>query len=123
MKAHHGQVQQVLGSGQSLAASGHPQAPHIMEQCQELEGRWAELEQACEAQAQCLQQAVALQQVGCREHRIRESGKSRAGSVSEVCRSWGSLGGGSGVQTLGPEPAGPGMGTGAPLCWLLESTA
>ncbi|XP_019500408.1 PREDICTED: spectrin beta chain, non-erythrocytic 5 [Hipposideros armiger] len=62
VKAHQGQVQQVLGSGQSLAASGHLQGPHITEQCQKLEGRWAELEQACEARAQCLQQAVALQQ-------------------------------------------------------------
>ncbi|XP_073733567.1 spectrin beta chain, non-erythrocytic 5 [Callorhinus ursinus] len=62
VKAHQGQVQQVLGSGQSLAASGHPQTPRILEQCQKLEGRWAELEQTCEAQAQCLQQAVALQQ-------------------------------------------------------------
>uniref|UniRef100_A0A671DN44 Spectrin beta, non-erythrocytic 5 n=1 Tax=Rhinolophus ferrumequinum TaxID=59479 RepID=A0A671DN44_RHIFE len=59
MKAHQGQVQQVLDFGQSLAASGHPHAPHITEQCQELEGRWAELEQACEA---CLQQAFTLQQ-------------------------------------------------------------
>lgn len=64
MKAHQGQVQQVLGSGRSLAASGHPQAPRILEQCQKLEGRWAELERTCEAQARCLQQAVALQQVG-----------------------------------------------------------
>uniref|UniRef100_G1MDF6 Spectrin beta, non-erythrocytic 5 n=1 Tax=Ailuropoda melanoleuca TaxID=9646 RepID=G1MDF6_AILME len=62
VKAHQGQVQRVLGSGQSLAASGHPQAPRVLEQCQKLEGRWAELERACEAQAQCLQQAVALQQ-------------------------------------------------------------
>lgn len=123
MKAHHGQVQQVLGSGQSLAASGHPQAPHIMEQCQELEGRWAELEQACEAQAQGLQQAVALQQVGCRAHRGRGSGESQAGSVSEVCRAWGSPGGGSVVQTLGQELAGPCIGTEASLCWLLESLA
>lgn len=64
MKAHQGQVQQVLGSGQSLAASGHPQASHIMEQCQELEGHWAELQQACEERAECLQQAITLQQVG-----------------------------------------------------------
>ncbi|XP_057162138.1 LOW QUALITY PROTEIN: spectrin beta chain, non-erythrocytic 5 [Ursus arctos] len=62
VKAHQGQVQRVLGSGQSLAASGHPQAPRVLEQCQKLEGRWAELERACEARAQCLQQAVALQQ-------------------------------------------------------------
>ncbi|KAF5925525.1 hypothetical protein HPG69_001972 [Diceros bicornis minor] len=62
VKAHHGQMQQLLGSGRSLAASGHPQTQHIMEQCQKLEGRWAELEQACEAWAQCLQRAVALQQ-------------------------------------------------------------
>nr|KAF6487643.1 spectrin beta, non-erythrocytic 5 [Rousettus aegyptiacus] len=62
VKAHQGQVQQVLGSGQSLAASGHPQASHIMEQCQELEGRWAELQQACEERAECLQQAITLQQ-------------------------------------------------------------
>ena len=68
VKAHQGQVQRVLGSGQSLAASGHPQAPRVLEQCQKLEGRWAELERACEAQAQCLQQAVALQQVGRRQH-------------------------------------------------------
>ncbi|XP_057577784.1 spectrin beta chain, non-erythrocytic 5 [Hippopotamus amphibius kiboko] len=62
VKAHQRQVQRVLGCGRSLAAAGHPQAQHIMEQCQKLEGRWAELEQACEAQAQCLQQAAALQQ-------------------------------------------------------------
>ncbi|XP_045863809.1 spectrin beta chain, non-erythrocytic 5 [Meles meles] len=62
MRTHQGQVQHVLGSGQSLAASGHPEAPRILEQCQKLEGRWAELERMWEAQAQCLQQAVALQQ-------------------------------------------------------------
>ncbi|XP_069348326.1 spectrin beta chain, non-erythrocytic 5 [Eulemur rufifrons] len=62
VKAHWGQVQRVLGAGHSLGASGHPQAQHITEQCRKLEGRWAELEQACEAQAQSLQQAVALQQ-------------------------------------------------------------
>ncbi|EHH63003.1 hypothetical protein EGM_15887 [Macaca fascicularis] len=62
VKAHQGQVQRVLSSGRSLAASGHPQAPHIMEQCQELEDRWAELERACEARARCLQQAVTFQQ-------------------------------------------------------------
>ncbi|XP_076983663.1 spectrin beta chain, non-erythrocytic 5 [Tamandua tetradactyla] len=62
VKVHQGQVQRVLGSGQNLVASGHPQAQHIMEQCQELEDRWAELEQACEAGAQCLEQALALQQ-------------------------------------------------------------
>ncbi|CAN0540377.1 unnamed protein product [Rangifer tarandus platyrhynchus] len=60
--AHQGQVQRVLGSGRHLAASGHPQAQHIVERCQELEGRWADLEQACEAQARHLQQAAALQQ-------------------------------------------------------------
>lgn len=49
VKAHQGQVRRVLGSGRSLAASGRPQAQHIVEQCQKLEGRWAELEQACEA--------------------------------------------------------------------------
>ncbi|KAL4696038.1 hypothetical protein H8957_001690 [Semnopithecus entellus] len=62
VKAHQGQVQRVLSSGRSLAASGHPQAPHIVEQCQELEDRWAELERACEARARCLQQAVTFQQ-------------------------------------------------------------
>ncbi|ELW48130.1 Spectrin beta chain, brain 4 [Tupaia chinensis] len=62
VKAHQGQVQWVLHSGQSLVASGHPQAQHIVEQCQKLEGRWAELERACEARAQCLQQARAVQQ-------------------------------------------------------------
>ncbi|XP_031791592.1 spectrin beta chain, non-erythrocytic 5 [Piliocolobus tephrosceles] len=62
VKAHQGQVQWVLSSGRSLAASGHPQAPHIVEQCQELEDRWAELERACEARARCLQQAVTFQQ-------------------------------------------------------------
>lgn len=113
MKAHQGQVQQVLDSGQSLAASGHPHAPHIMEQCQELEGRWAELEQACEAR---LQQAFTLQQVGCREHSIRARGKSQAGSVSEACGSWDSLGGGSGVRSVGQERAGPLYGTEASVC-------
>uniref|UniRef100_A0A8C8YBE4 Spectrin beta, non-erythrocytic 5 n=1 Tax=Panthera leo TaxID=9689 RepID=A0A8C8YBE4_PANLE len=62
VKAHQGQVQWVLGSGRSLAASGHPQAQSVMEQCQKLEGLWAELERTCEVQAQCLQQAVAVQQ-------------------------------------------------------------
>ncbi|XP_049479925.1 spectrin beta chain, non-erythrocytic 5-like [Panthera uncia] len=62
VKAHQGQVQWVLGSGRSLAASGHPQAQRVMEQCQKLEGLWAELERTCEVQAQCLQQAVAVQQ-------------------------------------------------------------
>ncbi|KAM8780237.1 LOW QUALITY PROTEIN: spectrin beta chain, non-erythrocytic 5 [Rhynchonycteris naso] len=59
-KAHQGLVLPVLGSGWSLAASEHPQAQHIMEQCQELEGA----KQSCnrrEAQAQCLQ-TVASQQ-------------------------------------------------------------
>lgn len=80
VKAHQGQVQQVLGSGWSLAASGHPQALRITEQCQKLQGHWVELQQTCDAQARCLQQAVALQQVGCREHRVRGSGNSWAGS-------------------------------------------
>ncbi|XP_025775020.1 spectrin beta chain, non-erythrocytic 5 [Puma concolor] len=62
VKAHQGQVQWVLGSGRSLAASGHPQAQRVMEQCQKLEGLWAELERTCEVQARCLQQAVAVQQ-------------------------------------------------------------
>uniref|UniRef100_A0A8C3VFV2 Spectrin beta, non-erythrocytic 5 n=1 Tax=Catagonus wagneri TaxID=51154 RepID=A0A8C3VFV2_9CETA len=62
VKAHQGRMQRVLASGRSLAASGRPEAQHIAEQCQKLEGRWAELEQACEARAQGLQQAVALQQ-------------------------------------------------------------
>uniref|UniRef100_A0A8C6D7R2 Spectrin beta, non-erythrocytic 5 n=1 Tax=Moschus moschiferus TaxID=68415 RepID=A0A8C6D7R2_MOSMO len=61
VRAHKGQLQRVLVSGRHLAASGHPQAQHIVERCQELEGRWADLEQACEAQAQHLQQAAALQ--------------------------------------------------------------
>ncbi|KAB0401288.1 hypothetical protein E2I00_000787, partial [Balaenoptera physalus] len=50
VEAHQGQVRRVLGSGRSLAASGRPQAQHIVEQFQKLEGRWAEPEQACEAQ-------------------------------------------------------------------------
>uniref|UniRef100_A0A2K5EHS7 Spectrin beta, non-erythrocytic 5 n=1 Tax=Aotus nancymaae TaxID=37293 RepID=A0A2K5EHS7_AOTNA len=62
VRAHQGQVQRVLSSGRSMAASGHPQTPSIVEKCQELEGRWAELERACEVRAQCLQQAVAFQQ-------------------------------------------------------------
>ncbi|KAM9646114.1 spectrin beta chain, non-erythrocytic 5 [Trichechus inunguis] len=62
VKSHWGQVQRVLGSGQSLAASGHPHAQHIREQCRKLEGCWAELEQACAVWAQRLQQAVASQQ-------------------------------------------------------------
>ncbi|CAO2579266.1 Spectrin beta chain, non-erythrocytic 5, partial [Lemmus lemmus] len=62
VKAHVGHVHGVLSSGQSLAVSGHPQAQHIVEQCQKLEGHWAEVEQACEARAHCLQQAVTVQQ-------------------------------------------------------------
>uniref|UniRef100_A0A8C2VDR6 Uncharacterized protein n=1 Tax=Chinchilla lanigera TaxID=34839 RepID=A0A8C2VDR6_CHILA len=62
VRAHGGQVQQVLGSGQSLVASGHPQAQHIMEQCRELEGHWAELEHACEAHIHSLQRVAASQQ-------------------------------------------------------------
>ncbi|KAM7154753.1 LOW QUALITY PROTEIN: spectrin beta chain, non-erythrocytic 5 [Molossus nigricans] len=53
-----GQVLQGLRSGRKLAASWHPQGQPV-DQCQELEGRWAELEQVCEAQAQGLQQASA----------------------------------------------------------------
>lgn len=67
MKGHVGHMHRVLSTGQSLAASGHPQAQHILEQCQKLEGRWAELEQACEGRAHCLQQAVTAQQVGDQE--------------------------------------------------------
>ncbi|XP_077905876.1 spectrin beta chain, non-erythrocytic 5 isoform X4 [Ictidomys tridecemlineatus] len=62
LRAHQGQVQRVLCSGQNLAASGHPHAQYIREQCKELEGRWAELEQACEVQSRCLQQAITFQQ-------------------------------------------------------------
>ncbi|XP_023568382.1 spectrin beta chain, non-erythrocytic 5 [Octodon degus] len=62
VRVHHRQVRQVLDSGQRLVASGHPQAQHIVEQCQELEGRWAELEQACEAHTHSLQSAAASQQ-------------------------------------------------------------
>ncbi|XP_006831957.1 PREDICTED: spectrin beta chain, non-erythrocytic 5 [Chrysochloris asiatica] len=62
VKAHQRQMQQVLVFGQSLAASGHLYAQHIGEQCQKLKGCWAELEKACVARAQCLQQAVASQQ-------------------------------------------------------------
>uniref|UniRef100_A0A8D2HWE0 Spectrin beta, non-erythrocytic 5 n=1 Tax=Urocitellus parryii TaxID=9999 RepID=A0A8D2HWE0_UROPR len=62
LRAHQGQVQRVLCSGQNLAASGHPHAQHIREQCKELEGRWAELEQACEVQSRCLQKAIVFQQ-------------------------------------------------------------
>lgn len=67
MKAHKGHMHRVLSSGRSLAASEHPQAQLILEQCQKLEGHWAELEQACEARAHCLQQAVSVQQVGGKE--------------------------------------------------------
>lgn len=76
VKAHQGQMQRLLDSGRSLAASGHPQTRDIIKQCQELEDHWVELEHACEARARCLQQAVTLQQVGCREHRVRGNGKS-----------------------------------------------
>ncbi|KAM9202881.1 spectrin beta chain, non-erythrocytic 5 [Dugong dugon] len=62
VKSHWGQVQRVLGSGQSLATSGHPHAQHIREQCRKLEGCWAELEQACAVWAQRLQQVLASQQ-------------------------------------------------------------
>ncbi|XP_058149963.1 spectrin beta chain, non-erythrocytic 5 [Dasypus novemcinctus] len=62
VKAHWRQVLRVLSSGESLVASGHPQALHILERCQELDGLWAGLEQACEVQAQCLEQDLALQQ-------------------------------------------------------------
>ncbi|XP_076785650.1 spectrin beta chain, non-erythrocytic 5 isoform X3 [Arvicanthis niloticus] len=62
VKGHVGHMHRVLSSGQSLAASGHPRAQHIMEQCQKLEVHWAELEQACEGHAHCLQQAVTVQQ-------------------------------------------------------------
>ncbi|XP_040854019.1 spectrin beta chain, non-erythrocytic 5-like [Ochotona curzoniae] len=62
LEAHQAQVQWVLDSGQSLAASGHPQAQRATEQCHKLEGSWAELQQACVAQAQRLQQAEAVQQ-------------------------------------------------------------
>ncbi|XP_038962424.1 spectrin beta chain, non-erythrocytic 5 isoform X3 [Rattus norvegicus] len=61
VKGHVGHMHRVLSTGQSLAASGHPQAQHILEQCQKLEGHWAELEQACEGRAHCLQQAVIFQ--------------------------------------------------------------
>lgn len=67
VKGHVGHMHRVLSSGQSLAASGHPRAQHIMEQCQKLEVHWAELEQACEGHAHCLQQAVTVQQVGDQE--------------------------------------------------------
>ncbi|XP_069861789.1 spectrin beta chain, non-erythrocytic 5 [Dipodomys merriami] len=60
--AHRGQVHRVLGFGQSLGAPGHPHAQHVTEQCLKLEGRWRELEQACEAQGHCLQRAAACQQ-------------------------------------------------------------
>uniref|UniRef100_A0A8C4M5V2 Spectrin beta, non-erythrocytic 5 n=1 Tax=Equus asinus TaxID=9793 RepID=A0A8C4M5V2_EQUAS len=62
VKAHQGQMQRLLDSGRSLAASGHPQTRDIIKQCQELEDHWIELEHACEARARCLQQAVTLQQ-------------------------------------------------------------
>lgn len=67
VKGHVGHMHRVLSSGQSLAASGHPRAQHIVEQCQKLEGHWAGLEQACEERAHCLQQAVTIQQVGDQE--------------------------------------------------------
>lgn len=79
-----------------------------VEQCQQLEGRWAGLEQACESQAQGLQQAVALRQVRCREHRVRGSGRSQAGSVRELCGAWG-----SGRWVSGEHP---GPGAGRSLC-------
>lgn len=106
VKAHRGQMQRVLGSGWNLAASRHPEAQHITEQCQKLEGRWAELEQACEARAQGLQQAATLQQVGCRGHGVRGRSQSVA-SVSNVCRTWGSQGARSVVRTRGLELPGP----------------
>ncbi|XP_058521995.1 spectrin beta chain, non-erythrocytic 5 [Ochotona princeps] len=62
LEAHQAQVQWVLDSGQSLAASGHPQAQGATEWCHKLEGSWAELQQACVTQAQTLQQAEAVQQ-------------------------------------------------------------
>lgn len=111
MRAHQGQVQHVLGSGQSLATSGHPEASRVLEQCQKLEGCWAELERTWEAQAQCLQQAVALQQVGHREP---------PGSVREVCKSWASQGGGSVGRTPAQKLASPQQAQN-PLHGLLES--
>ncbi|KAL1785833.1 spectrin beta chain, non-erythrocytic 5 [Sigmodon hispidus] len=62
MEARVGHVNGVLSSGRSLATSGHLQAQHIVQQCQKLEDHWAELEQACEARAHCLQQAATVQQ-------------------------------------------------------------
>ncbi|XP_029391606.1 LOW QUALITY PROTEIN: spectrin beta chain, non-erythrocytic 5 [Mus pahari] len=62
VKGHVGHIHRVLSSGHSLAASVHPRAQHIVEQCQKLEGHWAGLEQACERRAHCLQQAVTVQQ-------------------------------------------------------------
>lgn len=88
MEAHRGRLLQVWGSGRSLIASGHPRARQVAEQCQELEGHWAELERASEAQAQCLQRAVTLRQVGRRGHRARAGGQSQAGSVSGLCGPW-----------------------------------
>ncbi|XP_012865444.1 PREDICTED: spectrin beta chain, non-erythrocytic 5 [Dipodomys ordii] len=62
VRAHQGQVHRVLGFGRSLGAPGHPHAQHVTEQCLKLEGRWRELEQACEARGHCLQRAAACQQ-------------------------------------------------------------
>lgn len=73
VKGHVGHVHRVLSYGQSLTASGHPRAQHIVEQCQKLESHWAGLEQACEGRAHCLQKAVTVQQVG-----DQEDGVSRA---------------------------------------------
>lgn len=67
VKGHVRHMYRVLSSGQRLAASGHPRAQHIVEQCQKLESHWAGLEQACEERAHCLQQAVTVQQVGDQE--------------------------------------------------------
>jgi uncharacterized Ntn-hydrolase superfamily protein len=82
VRAHQRQVHQVLDSGRNLAASGHPEAQCLTEQCQKLEGQWAELEQACAAQTHCLQRAATFQQVGCRQRR-----------VSRVAEVWQALGG------------------------------
>lgn len=84
LEAHQAQVQWVLDSGQSLAASGHPQAQRATEQCHKLEGSWAELQQACVAQAQRLQQAEAVQQVGRQKAAVQGPQASSVGSSNRM---------------------------------------
>ncbi|XP_078007768.1 LOW QUALITY PROTEIN: spectrin beta chain, non-erythrocytic 5 [Phascolarctos cinereus] len=62
VKAHQVQMQKVLGSGQSMAACGHPSAQDITERCQKLESCWLELNEACEGRARRLQRSIAFHQ-------------------------------------------------------------